>query len=52
VFPTDLVNTMDAKLVVSEDLVDHVELASPGGRGRARYRASIEMTRQVSETDI
>jgi predicted ester cyclase len=31
--------------LIAEDLVDHVELAGLGGSGRARYRASIEMTR-------
>ena len=27
--------------LIAEDLVDRVELAGLGGRGRARYRASI-----------
>ena len=31
--------------LIAEDLVDHVELAGLEGSGRARYRASIEMTR-------
>jgi predicted ester cyclase len=31
--------------LIAEDLVDHVELAGLDGNGRARYRASIEITR-------
>jgi predicted ester cyclase len=31
--------------LIAEDLVDHVELAGLEGRGRARYRASIDMMR-------
>jgi predicted ester cyclase len=30
--------------LIAEDLVDHVELPGLEGTGRARYRASIEMT--------
>ncbi len=31
--------------LIAENLVDHVELPGLAGTGRARYRASIEMTR-------
>ena len=31
--------------LIAEDLVDHVELAGLEGSGRARYRASVELTR-------
>jgi predicted ester cyclase len=31
--------------LIAEDLVDHVELQGLEGTGRARYRASVEMTR-------
>jgi predicted ester cyclase len=31
--------------LIAEDLVDHVELAGLEGNGRARYRASVEITR-------
>ena len=31
--------------LIAEDLVDHVDLPGLEGSGRARYRASMEMTR-------
>jgi predicted ester cyclase len=31
--------------LIAEDLVDHVELVGLEGHGRARYRASVELTR-------
>jgi len=31
--------------LIAEDLVDHVELPGLEGTGRARYRASVELTR-------
>src|ERR1700761_8627085 len=31
--------------LIAEDLVDHVELVGLEGNGRARYRASLELTR-------
>jgi predicted ester cyclase len=31
--------------LIAQDLIDHVELAGLQGTGRARYRASIEITR-------
>ena len=31
--------------LIAEDLVDHIELAGLEGSGRARYRASVELTR-------
>ncbi len=31
--------------LIAENLIDHVELPGLSGTGRARYRASIEMTR-------
>ena len=31
--------------LIAEDLVDHVELEGLEGNGRARYRASVELTR-------
>ncbi|HTQ21879.1 ester cyclase [Mycobacterium sp.] len=31
--------------LIAEDLVDHVELVGLEGDGRARYRASVELTR-------
>ena len=39
---------LDLELIdelIAEDLVDHVELEGLEGNGRARYRASVELTR-------